>query len=285
MPTPQSARLRSIAQAIADALPPAVEEVVLTGSVSRGMADDVSDVELLIVTSDDLGLDECFALAQACGLANLGTWGPQGTPTKRVSGLRDGVPFELIWSSRTRTDAAVDAVLAGELSGIADALANAVPLRTAGSLAQWRERLRDYPDELAAAHIEDAALTWGGFAAAGLLTIVRPGERLAMLERMVDDAARVVRIVFSLNRVWPATLKRVAARTADLPIKPDRLAERIDEALTEADPRRAVLIMTELQLDTVLLAPDGPNVVRARQWLREARELLRDHPVGATEQR
>jgi hypothetical protein len=40
--------------------------------------------------------------------------------------------------------------------------------------------------------------------------------------------------------------------------------------------------MTELQLETVLLAPDGPNILRARQWLDEGRSLLRDHPDGAT---
>ena len=156
----------------------------------------------------------------------------------------------------------------------ADAIANGVALRTSGLLARWQERLRDYPEELARARIEDAALTWGGFAAAGLLTIVRPGERLALVERMVDDASRVVRIVFAMNRVWPPTLKRLALRSAALAVKPERLAERIEEALTEPDPRRALLIMTELQADTVALAPDGPNVVRARAWLADALEIL-----------
>jgi hypothetical protein len=282
VPTPESVRLRSIAQAIADALPAAVDEVVLTGSVSRGTADAVSDIEMLIVTPGEPELDECFALAEACGLTNLGTWGPHAGPTKRVSGVRDGVPIELIWWSRAQAESAVDAIFASVSSGPADALANGIALRTSGLLAQWQERLGDFPDELAQAHIEDAALTWGGFAAAGLLTIARPGERLAMLERMVDDASRVVRIVFAINRVWPPTLKRLATRSAGLPVKPTRLAERIDEALTELDPRLALLVMTELQLETVLLAPDGPNILRARLWLGEARELLRDHPDGAT---
>jgi hypothetical protein len=282
MPTPESGRLRAIAQAIADALPAEIEDVVLTGSVSRGMADAVSDIEMLIVTPDELELDECFALAERCGLVNLGSWGPQGGPTKRVSGLRDGVPIELIWWSRAHAQRAVDEIFEGLSVGAADALAYGVALRTSGLLQEWQARLAVIPDELARAHIEDAALTWGGFAAAGLLTIARPGERLAMLERMVDDAARVVRIVFVLNGRWPPTLKRLAVRSADLPVKPARLAERIDEALTEPDPRRALLTMTELQLDTALLAPDGPNILRARQWLEEGRRLLRDHPDGAT---
>ena len=50
-------------------------------------------------------------------------------------------------------------------------------------------------------------------------------------------------------------------------MKPDRLAERIDEAFSEPEPRRALLVMTQLQLETVSLAPDGPNVNRARRWL------------------
>jgi hypothetical protein len=272
--TVRSAELRSIAQKIADALPMAVEEVVLTGSVSRGIADDVSDVEMLIVTPGELDLRDCFSLAAACGLTDLGTWGQQGVSTKRVSGYRDGVPVELIWWSRAHADTAVDAVFAGDLSATADAIANGVALRTAGLLAQWQERLRHYPDELAGARIEAAALTWGGFAPAGLLTLIRPGERLALVERMLDDASRVVRIVFALNRVWQPTHKRLADRAATLAHKPERLAERIEQALTEPDPRRALLVMTELQAETVTLAPDGPNIVRARKWLSDAREIL-----------
>jgi predicted nucleotidyltransferase len=273
--TPRSVELRSLAQAVADALPAIVEEAVLTGSVSRGAADDVSDIEMLIVTGGELDLTECFSLAAAAGLTDLGTWGPQGVPTKRVSGYRDGVPIELVWWSRPHAETAVDAIFTGDSSTAADALANGVALRTSGLLAQWQERLRHYPDELAAARIEDAALTWGGFAAAGLLTLLRRGDRLALLERMVDDATRVVRIVFALNRVWQPTTKRLADRVAPLARKPERLAERIEEALTEPDPRRAVLVLTELQADTVALAPDGPNVVRARKWLSDAREILR----------
>jgi hypothetical protein len=274
--TARSVELRSIAQEIADALPPMVEEVVLTGSVSRGVADDVSDIEMLIVTRGELGLEDCFSLAAICGLTDLGTWGRQGVPTKRVSGYRDGAPVELIWWSRAHAETAIDAVFAGDPSTTADAIANGVALRTSGLLAEWQERLGHYPDELASARIEDAALTWGGFAPAGLLTLIRPGERLALVERMVDDASRVVRIVFALNRVWQPTLKRLADRAATLPQKPERLAERIEEALTEPDPHRAVLIMTELQADTVALAPDGPNIDRARKWLSDAREILAD---------
>jgi hypothetical protein len=128
---------------------------------------------------------------------------------------------------------------------------------------------------LAAAQIEEAALPWGGFTPAGLLTIIRPGERLALTEWIFDGAIRVLTIVFALNRVWQPTTKRLSMRVAPLAIKPDRLAERIEEALTDPDPRRALCIMTELQLETVLLAPSGPYIDRARIWLSEGVEVLR----------
>ena len=282
MATERSEQLRDLAQRVADALPPEVaEEVVLTGSVSRGVADEVSDIEMLIVTAEPLELAACFDHARAAGLEELDTWGVQGTPTQRVFGYREGVPLELVWWSRAHAESSVDAILRGDTSSGAEAIANGVALRTRGSLTRWQARLSDYPEELAIAQIEDAALTWGGYAPAGLLTLVRPGEQLARTERMVDDASRLMRIVYALNRVWEPTSKRLAARVALLAVKPDRLAERLEEAFSEADPRRALLVMTELQSETVALAPDGPNVNRARRWLAAAADALNSTDEGA----
>jgi tRNA nucleotidyltransferase/poly(A) polymerase len=64
-------------------------------------------------------------------------------------------------------------------------------------------------------------------------------------------------------------------RVAPLPVAPERLAERIEDALGEPDPRRALRLMAELQLDSVMLAPSGPSVDRARMWLAEALDVLR----------
>ena len=247
---------------------------MLTGSVSRGVADEVSDIELLVLTTERLSLAECFEHARRAGLEELDSWGPQGTETSRVFGYFDGVPIELVWWSRDHAEASVAALLGGQASSAADALVHGVALRTAGLLEAWQERLRVYPEQLAAARIEEAALTWGGYAPAGMLTITRPGERLALVERLLDDVLRVLRIVYALNRVWEPTTKRLAARVEELPVRPERLAERIEETLTEPDPFRAALVLSELQADTLALAPSGPNVDRARRWVGEAIEVL-----------
>jgi hypothetical protein len=276
MATDRTRELHALAKQIAAALPPVVEEVVLTGSVSRGVADDLSDIEMLVVTSKPLELEECFEHAHTAGLDGLDTWGPQGTETKRVFGYRDGVPIELVWWSHDFAEESVAGILAGEPSGSGDALANGVAIRSAGLLDDWQKRLSNYPGELAAERIEDAALTWGGYAPEGWLTLLREGERLALVERMYDDAVRVLKIVYAMNRVWPPATKRLAQRVEELPLKPERLAERIEEALSEPHSVQAALVMNELQLDTVRLAPSGPNIDRARRWLSDVVEVLRD---------
>ena len=270
MATAKSDELRALAQRVADALPPDVIEVVLTGSVSRGVADDVSDIEMLAVTEKLLSLEDAFELARLAGLERRDSWGDPSTPTRRVFGDLDGQPVETIWWSRELADELF------AIGGSAEAVSNGVALRTSGLLARWQKQLADYSDELAAERIEKAAERWGGFAPAGLLTIVRPDCSLARMEWMVESAQRVLAIVFALNRVHQPTAKRLAARVEPLAVKPERLAERLDEAFADPDPRGALRLLTELQLETVRLAPSGPNVDRARAWLTEGLELLRD---------
>jgi hypothetical protein len=266
--TASSQSLRELAQRIADELPPLVEEVVLTGSVSRGLADERSDIEMLVVTTEQLTLDDAFL---ASGLPEPQSWGPQGTAQHRVFGYRDRVPVELIWWSRALAEQRLDEIFEGEWMSSAEAIHNGVVLRTRGLAAQWQERLRVYPPGLAADRIEQAAETWGGYAPEGVLTVTRSGERLARVQRMVGDAERIVQIVFALNRTWEPSLKRIALQLGPLEHKPHRLAERLDEAFAADD----FLGLTELALETALLAPDGPNVVRARAWLAASAEALR----------
>jgi predicted nucleotidyltransferase len=269
MSTPRSAELRALAQRIADSFPPEVVEVVVTGSVSRGLADELSDIEMLVVTEEQLSLGQAFELAAAAGLEDRDSWGDPSTATRRVHGYLDGQSVETIWWSREFAEEHFDA------PGSDQALVHGIPLRTCGLLQRWQERLAVYPDELAAERIEKAAERWGGFSPGGLLTIARPDTALARAEWLVESAQRVLAIVFALNRERQPTSKRLAANVAPLAVKPERLAERIEGALAETDPRTALSQMTELQLETVELAPSGPNVDRARTWLAEALEILR----------
>ncbi len=195
-------------------------------------------------------------------------------------GSFERVRVEAIWWSRAKVEGRLDGILAAEIVDharlrAAEALANGLPLRTGGGLAAWQERLAVYPPALAEAVIEDAAEAWGGDPPETMLTILRPGDRLALTEWLRDDAERMLRILHALNRAWEPGWKWLPQQVAALAVKPERLAERIEEALLEPDGRRALRLSAELAADTVALAPATPSVVRARQWLPALVEVLR----------
>src|SRR5581483_2789984 len=126
----RTSELRDLAQRIADALPADVaEEIMLTGSVSRGVADELSDIEMLIVTPDQLDLETCFDHARSVGFQRPDTWGEQSSPVRRVFGYCEGVPVELIWWSRDYADSRIDAMRVGESPAAADAIVYGAPLR------------------------------------------------------------------------------------------------------------------------------------------------------------
>ncbi len=267
--TSKSEELRKLAQRLADSFPPEVVEVVLTGSVSRGVADELSDIEMLVLTEAKISLAEAFAIAERAGLASTETWGDPTTTTRRVHGYLDGRSIETIWWGPELAEERF------AMGASAEAIVNGVSLRGSAWLAGAQERLADFPDDLVAERCEAAAERWGGWAPRGILTIVRDDSALARMEWLVESAGRVLQIVFALNRVHLPTSKRLGARVEPLAIKPGRAAERIEQALAEPDPRHALLTMTELQLDAVRLAPSGPNVDRADVWLSDVADVLR----------
>jgi predicted nucleotidyltransferase len=213
--TARSEELRALAQRVADALPPEAIEVVLTGSVSRGVADGVSDIEILVVTEEPVSLAEAFELARLAGLEERDSWGDPATPTRRVFGYVDGQPVETIWWSR---ELAEESFAAG---GSAEAVANAVPLRTSGLLESWQARLADYPDELAAERIEQAA----SVAASRLPVCSRSCARTPRSPVWSGSSSRRARARDRLrvNRVHQPTAKRLAARVDALRSSPSGL--------------------------------------------------------------
>ena len=115
--------------------------MVLTGGVSRGVADQGSDGELLLVPVEHVGLEAAFAMAGDAGLQQPDPGRASNTDQAGV-GDGDGAPLELSFWPRDYAESSVDALLAGEPSSAADALAHGIPLRTLGVLGGRQQRLR-----------------------------------------------------------------------------------------------------------------------------------------------
>ena len=136
MATARSLELQALARRVADGLPPEIDEVLLTGSASRGVADEDSDFEMLLV-GETLPPPEEIA-------AGLDVFDVGEMPDRRgwwIGGTAEGEPFELIAWTRARTEERVAGILAAEIVDhirirTAEAIVHGLPLRTSGRLAR-----------------------------------------------------------------------------------------------------------------------------------------------------
>jgi hypothetical protein len=141
----------------------------------------------------------------------------------------------------------------------AEAVVHGIPLRTTGAIARWQEQLAVYPEELVEKIVLAASEEWLEHPL-GVRAHLRPGGRVALTAVLADDIENVLRIVFALNRTWEPSWKRLPQLVAPLAVKPERLAERIDEALAETSLYKT----RALVLETLELAPPLPRVELAR---------------------
>jgi Domain of unknown function (DUF4037) len=265
--TDRSRHLRAVAQRFADALPGAYDEVLLTGSVSRGEADELSDVEMLLAARKvppslpgvEMYQEDYF----------------EGGTIAWYTALFEGEVLEMAGWTHARAEGRLEGILAGEMLDHtrfrwAEAVVHGVSLRSAGAIGRWQERLATYPDELAEKVVLQASEEWLEHPL-GVRAHLRPGGRLALAAMLADDMQNVLRIVFALNRAWEPSWKRLPQLVEPLAVKPDRLPDRVDRVLSGGSLRES----RELVLDTLALCPDLPRVVLARE---RTESLLRDLP-------
>jgi len=255
----RSETLRARAERVAALLPPHVEDVVLTGSAARGMADELSDIELLVVSDE---------LPGELPLDDRQSWTPPVDGAMWYGGTFDGEKVELVWWTPAYVEERVRAIASGEIVDharlrTAEAIVHGIPLRGERH-AQWTARLARYPDDLAARIVDDVTDDWIDWVESQR-TNLRAGDALVLAQALVAAAEGILRVVFALNEEWEPGWKRLAARLEPLSVKPDRLAERIDTAIRALDLQALRLLAAE----TLALAPQTDKTRLARERLSE----------------
>lgn len=257
--TERSRTLRTRAGRVAALLPEHVEDVVLTGSAARGMADDLSDIELLVISDslpDELPFDE------------RQSWSPGVDGAMWYGGLFEGEKVELVWWTPAYAEERVRAIAAGEIVDharlrTAEAVVQGIALRGSRH-ADFCARLARYPHGLAARIVDDVTDDWVDWVDSQRSNL-RDGDALMLAQAVVEAAEGILRIVFALNEEWEPGWKRLAARVEPLAVKPDRLAERIDAAIRTLDLQS----MRALAAETLTLASPTEKTLLARERLLE----------------
>jgi predicted nucleotidyltransferase len=256
-------RRRAIARRAAAAYVanPAVAAVLLAGSVARGLADALSDIELDIYWRRPPTDDERVAAIEGAGWERI--YADQDEH-EWADGYRiDGVKLDASNFLTSTIDSYLSAALQDadtepELQVRITALQHGQAFHGAPLIGAWRDRCRAYPTTLALAMV-----------AKGLA--LRPRDRLEMLAArddvlllhrdLVDNLQGLLDALFGLNRVFtPHPFhKWLEWETTLLPLKPDDLVRRIRRLLV-APPRKAVDEVSALAEETFdLVAANLPE--------------------------
>lgn len=263
-------RYRWIHELVANCPPTLGQEIALTGSASRGIADDDSDIELNFWMESIPPATERAAWLHTAGATDIAL-DTVTLPGESVWGTFHihGVLVEAGWQTVASLQEALRALLAGEVIAhfpllLGEVVAHAVPVRTAGLLAIWQEDLARYPDVLRERLIADACDRWivpHLFSSRWALS--RRGEGFALADQLIWDIKSILRLLFALNRQWEPEWKWLDYFARSLAIKPERLVERIDEIVSAPHLEQRAIACTELIIEALTLAPPFPNVTQA----------------------
>ncbi len=250
---------------------PRIAAILLTGSVATGHVDADSDIDTILYFDTLPDAAEFAALvadAEASGGRLFG-----GTPEDGFALFRwrDGVRCDLSYTRSASIDELLDRFLEAPtvddpttlvvLRGLRDGIA----LHGAARVAAWQARLAACPpalsDALVAANLR-LPTPW----VLERYGVAR-GDRLYLVDTLLDACRRLVLLLYGLNGQWPTGKLKGFARHADeLAIAPPDLAARLD-ALFERPPAEAVAAYAALVDDVhalVAVHRPGPDAAAAR---------------------
>lgn len=256
-------------------------EIAVTGSVSRGVADRFSDIEL------NFWVDALPAPETArAWLLHAGADAQPLESDAVVPGsfwLKSwyrGVFVETIWQTHAALAADVKTVLAAETTNhwqlaYAWHVQDAVPTRPSPALMRWQRRLEEYPEPLQAALITSATAAWADphwypVSIANLWPLAYRHPRMTVAGRLGWEVEKALRVVWAINRRWEPDWKWVAPESRRLDVLPSRLIERIDQIFSIDEPTHSVILCLQLIADVLDLVPSAYDVTRQKRLVREA---------------
>lgn len=275
--TPQSEgypRLLDIAERIAEDFrdDPRVEAAILVGSMARECVDRVSDIDLMLYINEYFTEEEVSREQEQAKASGGGVYGANPEHGFGVWRCVGGVKVDLAFNMVSNMEALINEVLVNhtlenDMHLITDGIQRSKVLFGEKLIAQWKERMHRFPEDLGTKmiteHLRVSPLWVARDMCAGR------NERVWLSEMMLEYLRRSLWVLCGLNgRYYPGKLKGFEQVVGTLDIAPDSFVRRA-HALLGSDPDATITTLAGLVPDVYdLVDRHRPDIdtSAARAW-------------------
>ncbi len=260
----ESKKRMKIAEEIASKCPLKYgKEIIIVGSVSRGIADEYSDIEVEFLVENLISQEDRINWIKEIGGSEICPYSaPIGDGSEWIIFRYKGHWIEAGWQMIDRMVDNLKSIVEGKAYThdkllLAFALKNAIFIRKDGLLKGYREKLEYYPKGLEKNIIMNTIRPWTiELGLKARKTLSKRKDIIPLLESMISDVHKVLRILFAVNQQWEPDWKWIKYLVQDLKIKPDNLTERINSILSTNNPEESLKNCFDLIQDTLFLIPE-----------------------------
>ena len=272
----ETERRRAIAGRIVGSLAARTElrASLLAGSVAQGIADEHSDIDLLNYY-DELPARELFdAILTETGGQTIGDIADSGRDAFTARYRFDGIEVQTGGQLVSDLEKRLGRIERGDVDWItakvAMGLLEGAALHGDELIGAWKARAA-YPESLRTREVE-ANLGWFPIWRIDAHLEARDAD-LFRRQMLLDGAFRVVAVLSAVNRLYFTTFqfKRAGAHIAQMKVKPERLAERLDR-VANAPPSEAARELSGLVEETkAIVKAEMPGIETDQPWRPDIR--------------
>lgn len=239
------------------------KEIIITGSVSRGLADEDSDIEIEFLVDNLMSECDMVNWIKEIGGAEIHPYGaPIGDGSVWIIFKYKDYWIEAGWQKIDTMRDNIKSILTGKVYThdklvLASTFKSAIFIRENRILSGLQEELSFYPNDLQQKIIMSTISPWTIDLGLNVRRVLAKREdKIPLLERIIADIHRVLRILYALNKQWEPDWKWTKRIVKDLDIKPENLIDRIDSIICIRNSEESLKSCFQLIHDTLSLIPE-----------------------------
>lgn len=238
-------------------------EIIIVGSVSRGLSDENSDIEIEFLVDNLISEEDRINWIKEIGGTEICPYGePIGDGSVWIIFKYKDYWIEAGWQTISAMKVNIKSIIEEKVYThdklvLASAFRDAIFIRKEGILSSLQDELKCYPDTLQKKIIMDTINPWTIDLGIKVRTMLcKRDDKMPLLERMIPDVKRVLRVLYAINKQWEPDWKWTNYIISILEIKPENLGERINSIICIKNTEESLKNCFDLIKDTLNLIPE-----------------------------